>query len=139
MSGHSNKVFRANLFFGLAALVVFAYFFGRTTFTCDELDNSPGHPQFFVYTFYEPLDGREEDPGELALIELWRRSWERNGWTPIVLNRADAEAYERFEELDTKLAGLPSSNEEGYGGLFALDGRVGVEFTRAYHASASIP
>jgi len=39
-----------------------------------------------IYTYYEKLDNNLE-----PLVNVWRDSWEKQGFNPIVLTREDSE------------------------------------------------
>lgn len=52
-----------------------------------------------IYTYYEEINFRQQKP----LLELWKISWERNGYEPIVLSRRDAESHPLFPEFLTTL------------------------------------
>jgi len=41
-----------------------------------------------VYTFFTPIPGKTAED-ELALINVWRRSWAKAGWNPVVLGEDD--------------------------------------------------
>jgi len=49
-----------------------------------------------VFTFYEPIPGFA---GDAELLEVWRQSWQKAGWRPVVLNLDVARAHPRFTEL----------------------------------------
>jgi len=40
-----------------------------------------------VFTYYVPIAGKPEDD-ELALIDVWKKSWSRCGWEPVVLDQS---------------------------------------------------
>lgn len=65
-----------------------------------------------VYTYHEPVQGLE-DP---SLLHLFEATWRRNGFTPKVLCRADAEKHPRFSEIDHFRGYFAGSgtNPEGY-------------------------
>jgi len=52
--------------------------------------------------------GLYTDDSQRALIEVWRRSWERQGWEPVVLNESDAAQHPLWEQFNAKVSGLPS-------------------------------
>lgn len=37
-----------------------------------------------VFTYYVPIKGKPQDD-EIALIEVWKKSWALRGWNPVVL------------------------------------------------------
>ena len=52
-----------------------------------------------IYTYYQNLN----DPTQDELIDLWKISWSRQGYEPIVLNSEDAKKHSYFETLDTEM------------------------------------
>lgn len=63
-----------------------------------------------VFTFYSPVEGKRERD-ELALIDLWKRSWQAVGWEPTVLGYDSLDFDDELEELARKLKKLPSTNK----------------------------
>lgn len=63
-----------------------------------------------VYTFLGPVRGKSELE-ELALVELWKRSWGALGWEPVVLSRESLAQDSETKRLLRKFAGLPSRNK----------------------------
>lgn len=59
-----------------------------------------------IYTYYEDI---LDD--QLELIETWKKSWSKYGWTPIVLTRDDVSASNN--DIN-KLLSLPSVNNKSY-------------------------
>lgn len=62
-----------------------------------------------VFTFYSPVEGKKENE-ELALIQLWKRSWEALGWEPTVLNYESLNFDDELNALVRKFKKLPSIN-----------------------------
>ena len=52
-----------------------------------------------IYTYYQNLNDQYQD----ELIELWKISWSRQGYDPIVLNLEDAKKHSYFETLNTEM------------------------------------
>jgi hypothetical protein len=48
------------------------------------------------------------------VIELWKRSWQRAGFDPRVLRRADAEKHPRYQAVLNRVRKLPSANSQWY-------------------------
>tara|TARA_B100001564_G_scaffold278892_1_gene241008 strand:+ start:2860 stop:3606 length:747 start_codon:yes stop_codon:yes gene_type:complete len=48
-----------------------------------------------IYTYYEPLALDNTGPQE-EIISLWKESWSRQGYNPVVLGRGDAEEHSFF-------------------------------------------
>jgi len=65
-----------------------------------------------VYTFHEPVAGKRE-ADEVALIELWARSWRQHGWEPKVLSQSAIPDSPSNRKLISKLRKLPSRNKPG--------------------------
>lgn len=55
-----------------------------------------------IYTYYQTLNDNyfQTDP---KLIELWKISWSRQGYEPIVLNLEDAKKHPYFETLNSEM------------------------------------
>lgn len=51
---------------------------------------------------------------ETKLILLWRESWEKYGYTPVVLNEWHARQHPMFADYDAAISKLPSVNPPGY-------------------------
>lgn len=54
-----------------------------------------------VFTYYSHVDGLKDDD----LLTIWKESWARYGWEPIILNEADARAadsamFQRFQKSE---------------------------------------
>lgn len=47
-----------------------------------------------VYTFYHPVPQLKP---ETALLDMWRESWDRNGWIPVVLGLEDAKKHPMYD------------------------------------------
>mgnify|MGYP001041512248 CR=1 FL=1 len=52
-----------------------------------------------IYTYYQNIN-HDKQP---ELIDLWKLSWSRQGYEPIVLNLEDAKKHSYFETLDTEM------------------------------------
>lgn len=63
-----------------------------------------------VFTYYEPMPDRlRYNPHtEGALIEFWKQSWEKAGWSPVVLNESVARRHPRFEYHRERFLKCPS-------------------------------
>lgn len=64
-----------------------------------------------VYTYYDPVPGM---PSQEWMIQKWAASWEKAGFSPVVLSRKDAETHSHFKELEARFAGYPTINPPGY-------------------------
>lgn len=52
-----------------------------------------------IYTYYEDINFNKQN----ELIDLWKISWSRQGYEPIVLNLEDAKKHSYFETLNTEM------------------------------------
>jgi hypothetical protein len=52
-----------------------------------------------IYTYYQDINFNEQN----ELIDLWKISWSRQGYKPIVLNLEDAKKHPYFEVLNTEM------------------------------------
>ena len=66
-----------------------------------------------ISTFYEPLFGPRE-VHDRALIQFWKESWERNGWTTEVLSLKDCKTHPRFDEFKQQIERYPTVNDRNY-------------------------
>lgn len=64
-----------------------------------------------IYTYHEFVP---EIPHGHKLLDLWKSSWEKAGWDPIVLDRSHAEQHPNYSEYIEKYKALPSINPPGY-------------------------
>lgn len=59
-----------------------------------------------VVTYYTPVPGLWSPDSQWALIDVWRRSWEKAGWEATVLQEADILSHPRYaffkEQFDAK-------------------------------------
>jgi len=52
-----------------------------------------------VYTYYTPVPGLWSEDSQRKLIEVWSRSWRKQGWVPIVLDESHAKKHPRYKEF----------------------------------------
>ncbi|MDC3298576.1 hypothetical protein OAU81_00740 [bacterium] len=52
-----------------------------------------------IYTYYQNINHSSQN----ELIDLWKISWSRQGYEPIVLNLEDAKRHPYFETLNTEM------------------------------------
>ncbi len=62
-----------------------------------------------VYTFCAPIDGKIPEH-EAALVDLWRESWNANGWEAIVLDESAVRVDEEVARMLLAYRDLPSIN-----------------------------
>jgi len=57
-----------------------------------------------IYTYYQKIEaGRFKPDNQSELIDLWKISWSRQGYEPIVLNLQDAKNHTYFKTLNTEM------------------------------------
>ena len=59
-----------------------------------------------AHCYYEPIPGSGAEP----IIELWRTSWERNGWSCVILGEQDFLRLPFSQALDFAARRLPTVN-----------------------------
>lgn len=64
-----------------------------------------------IYTFHDNI-GR--DAANLPLVYLWKERWERQGWTPVILDRNDAQKHPDWERMAAAFNALPTVNGRQY-------------------------
>lgn len=69
-----------------------------------------------VFTYFEPVPQLWEPSTQLRLIEIWKRSWAKHGWTPVVLNEESARRHPRYAEFKKKFWELPTEYGHDYEG-----------------------
>lgn len=62
-----------------------------------------------VYTYYERVPNLWPEDTQLALIELWKKSWAKHGWNPVVLNESAAAPHKFFKEYKERVGALPTA------------------------------
>jgi hypothetical protein len=68
-----------------------------------------------VYTYYTPISLYDED-SQRRLIDVWARSWSKQGWEPIVLNEGDCVYHPLYEEYKRRVFSLPTEYGNEYDG-----------------------
>lgn len=64
-----------------------------------------------VYTYYDPIEpgkSRHTPESQRDLIEVWRESWEKRGWSPVVLSRRTADEHPQAEYFRKQFLKLPT-------------------------------
>lgn len=64
-----------------------------------------------IYTFYSTLVGKAQQD-EMALLELWKESWQAMGWEPIVLDESDVRFDDEAMAMASAFTKLPSINKK---------------------------
>ena len=68
----------------------------RIQVTHEVLDPVNGRPK--VFTYFEPINEQADE--NLQIIEIWKQTWAKHGWDPVVLNQQVAQRHPRYFELD---------------------------------------
>jgi hypothetical protein len=55
-----------------------------------------------IYSYYESIPTRRQEE-EFGRSHVWKASWERNGWEPIMLNNSHAKGSPLFQKLVAKI------------------------------------
>lgn len=55
-----------------------------------------------IYSYYESIPTRRQEE-EFGRANAWKRSWEVNGWEPIMLNNSHAKGSPLFQKLVSKI------------------------------------
>jgi hypothetical protein len=63
-----------------------------------------------VHTYYFPIP----DSGAEPVIEMWRESWKKNGWEPVVLGEDGITKLPFYNMLSYKTRQLPTINDWRY-------------------------
>lgn len=63
-----------------------------------------------VYTYYENINFEYQN----KVLEIWQKSWSKNGFDPVILNENDAKKSNLYEEYSNKIKQFPSVNSQGF-------------------------
>jgi len=77
-----------------------------------------------IYTYFDAID--EDSSKQEELIGFWIKSWEKNGYEAIVLERKDAEAHPFFKDFDANMSRIHKK---------MMSGSKGEENIKAYGLS----
>ena len=55
-----------------------------------------------IYSYYESIPTRRQEE-EFSRANAWKKSWEANGWEPIMLNNSHAKGSPLFQKLVSKV------------------------------------
>lgn len=68
-----------------------------------------------VYCYYVPIPLYTEE-SQRKLIDVWARSWSKQGWEPIVLNEGDAKLHPNYSKFKRHVWNLPTEYGHEYEG-----------------------
>ena len=69
-----------------------------------------------VFTYYMPVPELWSEKSQRALIDIWERSWRKQGWEPVVLTEDDAKKHPNYSDYKKKLWALPTEYGHEYEG-----------------------
>jgi hypothetical protein len=55
-----------------------------------------------IFAYYEPLLGSRQNE-QLLCANIWKESWENNGWKPVIMNRSHAQGSNLYIKLVKKI------------------------------------
>jgi hypothetical protein len=62
-----------------------------------------------VYAFYEPIEENwVNKTDQKILIDLWKKSWSRYGWNPVIITLDDAKEHPLYYEFYKKIESFPT-------------------------------
>jgi hypothetical protein len=64
-----------------------------------------------IYTYHTNL---ESLPQRNETLDIWEKSWKKNGWEPIILCEDDAKNHPLYFQFSSKIKSLPSVNTKGF-------------------------
>lgn len=64
-----------------------------------------------IYTYHDYVP---ELPHADLLLDLWKDSWSKLGWDPIVINHSHAKEHPMYNDWIKKFKSLPTVNPKGY-------------------------
>lgn len=71
-------------------------------------------PRTKVFTYFSPVTSVEGLAEQQRLIELWRSSWRKHGWEPVVLTEEDAAKHPDYATLRPLFEALPTASPKVY-------------------------
>lgn len=66
-----------------------------------------------IYAFYEKINDQIDSEYQ-KIIELWKNSWIKNGWEPIILNLNDSKKHPDYESFYNIIKNYPSIHNKEY-------------------------
>lgn len=69
-----------------------------------------------VFTYFMPVPGLYDINSQYKLIDVWRRSWKKAGWNPIVLDESTTRRHPRYEFFKSRYWALPTEYGHDYCG-----------------------
>lgn len=69
-----------------------------------------------VFTYYMPVPGLWPEDTQFRLIEIWKKSWAKHGWNPVVLNEDHAKKHSRYADFKKRFWEFPTEYGHDYEG-----------------------
>lgn len=69
-----------------------------------------------VFTYYMPVPGLWSDESQKSLLDVWARSWRKQGWDPIVLTEDHAKTHPSYPTFKDRFWSLPTEYGHDYEG-----------------------
>lgn len=69
-----------------------------------------------VFTYYMPVPGLWSNESQQALLEIWRTSWYKAGWNPVVLDETFLQGCPQYAAYKEKYWSLPTEYGHDYEG-----------------------
>lgn len=66
-----------------------------------------------VCTYFEAIP-ELDTPAQREALGIWQDSWQRHGWTPVLLNEQDAKKHRLYDEFVEAIGRLPTANHPAY-------------------------
>lgn len=71
-------------------------------------------PRPSVFTYFAATESAEGVGEQHRILEIWRQTWEANGWDTEVLTEYEARDHPRYDEWRDSFMKLPTVNKPGY-------------------------
>lgn len=69
-----------------------------------------------VFTYFMPVPGLCSEESQHKLIDVWRRSWRKAGWNPVVLDESTPRRHPRYDFYKSRYWALPTEYGHDYCG-----------------------
>lgn len=73
-----------------------------------------------VFTYYSPIPSLYDEDSQRQLIDVWARSWRKQGWNPVVLDESHASLHPRYAFFKELFWSLPTTYGHDYCGACFL-------------------
>jgi hypothetical protein len=81
----------------------------------DQSDVIPESPTYTICTYFVTIGNSEDqDKDNREMLDIWKESWEKQGWNTKILTEKDAEMHPHYNETTAALSNLPSVYSRGF-------------------------